>query len=165
MEHAFHLLLLESFFRNNRHIQKQITAAGLFPGQPKILEFLLTHDGCSQKEIGIGCILDKSSVTSLVKRMEKTGLVYKKQDTQDQRAFHIFLTSTGKKNPAGYSKPCRLSIGMPCRESPQKSKQPLSIHFKKLLPIKRNGMTCQNDKPHQKYCACLLFFPCCRHCG
>lgn len=97
MEHAFHLLLLESFFRNNRHIQKQITAAGLFPGQPKILEFLLTHDGCSQKEIGIGCILDKSSVTSLVKRMEKTGLVYKKQDTQDQRAFHIFLTSTGKK--------------------------------------------------------------------
>ncbi len=96
MEHAFHLLLLESFFRNNRHIQKQITAAGLFPGQPKILEFLLTHDGCSQKEIGIGCILDKSSVTSLVKRMEKTRLVYKKQDTQDQRAFHIFLTSTGK---------------------------------------------------------------------
>ena len=69
MEHAFHLLLLESFFRNNRHIQKQI---------------------------GIGCILDKSSVTSLVKRMEKTRLVYKKQDTQDQRAFHIFLTSTGK---------------------------------------------------------------------
>lgn len=96
MEHAFHLLLLESFFRNNRYIQKQITAAGLFPGQPKILEFLLTHDGCSQKEIGLGCILDKSSVTSLLKRMEKTGLVYKEQDSQDQRASHIFLTPTGK---------------------------------------------------------------------
>ncbi len=96
MEHAFHLLLLESFFRNNRHVQKQITAAGLFPGQPKILEFLLTHDGCSQKEIGLGCILDKSSVTSLLKRMEKTGLVYKEQDTHDQRTSHIFLTPTGK---------------------------------------------------------------------
>lgn len=96
MEHAFHLLLLESFFRNNRHLQKQITAAGLFPGQPKILEFLLTHDSCSQKEIGLGCILDKSSVTSLLKRMEKTGLVYKEQDSQDQRASHIFLTPTGK---------------------------------------------------------------------
>lgn len=96
MEHAFHLLLLESFFRNNRHVQKQITAAGLFPGQPKILEFLLTHDGCSQKEIGLSCILDKSSVTSLLKRMEKAGLVYKKQDAHDQRASHIYLTSTGK---------------------------------------------------------------------
>ncbi len=95
MNHELHLLLLESFFRNNRHVQKQITAAGLFPGQPKILEFLLTHNGCSQKEISTGCILDKSTVTSLLKRMEKTGLVYKEQDAQDQRASHIFLTPTG----------------------------------------------------------------------
>ncbi len=96
MEHAFHQLVLESFFRHNHHVQKQTTAIGLFPGQPKILEFLLTHNGCSQKEIGLGCILDKSSVTSLLKRMEKAGLVYKEQDTQDQRASHIFLTPTGK---------------------------------------------------------------------
>ena len=93
---SLHLLLLEAFLRSNRELTKKLPKAGLLPGQPKILEFLLTHDGCSQKEIGEGCILDKSTVTSLLKRMEAAALIYKKPDANDQRSSLIYLTDLGK---------------------------------------------------------------------
>ena len=93
---SLHLLLLEAFLRSNKELTKKLPEAGLLPGQPKILEFLLTHNGCSQKEIGEGCILDKSTVTSLLKRMEAGALIYKKPDANDQRSSLIHLTALGK---------------------------------------------------------------------
>ena len=96
MQSSLHLLLLEAFMRSNRKLTKKLPKAGLLPGQPKILEYLLTHDGCSQKEIGEGCILDKSTVTSLLKRMEAGALIYKKLDANDQRYSLIYLTALGK---------------------------------------------------------------------
>lgn len=44
-----HLLLLEAFLRSNRRLSQQLPQAGLLPGQPKILEFLLEHNASTQK--------------------------------------------------------------------------------------------------------------------
>ena len=96
MQPSLHLLLLEAFLRSNRELTKKLPKAGLLPGQPKILEFLLTHEGCSQKDISEGCILDKSTVTSLLKRMEADALICKKPDANDQRSSLIYLTALGK---------------------------------------------------------------------
>ena len=70
-----HYLLLVGYQYSSRAIIKQTNARQLMPGQPKILEFLLEHNGCTQREIGEGCALDKSTVTSLLYRMEDLGLV------------------------------------------------------------------------------------------
>lgn len=67
--HDLHYLLLLGFNRSNKAIVSKTSLEGLMPGQPKILEFLLEHDGCTQKEISNGCVLDKSTVTSLLSRM------------------------------------------------------------------------------------------------
>ena len=75
MKKDLHYMLLVAFNRSNKVITRQILEKGLMPGQPKILEFLLENDGCTQKEIGKGCVLDKSTVTSLLSRMEENGLV------------------------------------------------------------------------------------------
>lgn len=96
MQSSLHLLLLEAFLRSNRELTKKLPEAGLLPGQPKILEFLLAHAGCSQKDISEGCILDKSTVTSLLKRMETAALINKRPDANDQRASLIYLTDKGK---------------------------------------------------------------------
>lgn len=93
---SLHWLFLEAFLRTNRELAKKLPEAGLLPGQPKILEFLLTHNGCTQKEISEGCILDKSTVTSLLKRMAEADLVSKQQHPDDQRASLIYLTDAGK---------------------------------------------------------------------
>ena len=91
-----HLLLLEAFLRSNRQLSQQLPQVNLLPGQPKILEFLLGNDGCTQRTISEGCFLDKSTITTLLKRMEKDNLIYKKHHPTDQRSSLIYLTENGK---------------------------------------------------------------------
>ena len=54
------------------------------PGQPKILEYLWFHDSASQRDISLECIIDKSTVTSLLKRMEKLDLIRKETRPEDR---------------------------------------------------------------------------------
>lgn len=95
-QEALHILLLIGFHRSNREISRYIKQEGLMPGQPKILEYLWFHDGASQKEIGQECIIDKSTVTSLLKRMEKLELIRKEPRPDDQRGVSIFMTEKGR---------------------------------------------------------------------
>ncbi|WP_302528088.1 MarR family winged helix-turn-helix transcriptional regulator [Megasphaera elsdenii] len=83
------------FHRSNREIARRIKREGLMPGQPKILEYLWFHDGASQKDISRECIIDKSTVTSLLKRMENLDLIRKETRPEDQRGVAIFLTDKG----------------------------------------------------------------------
>ena len=94
-EEALHILLLLGFHRSNREIVRRIRQEGLMPGQPKILEYLWFHDGAGQKDIGRECIIDKSTVTSLLKRMEKLDLIRKETRPEDQRGVALFLTDKG----------------------------------------------------------------------
>lgn len=94
-EEALHILLLLGFHRSNREIGRRIKQEGLMPGQPKILEYLWLHDGASQKDISRECIIDKSTVTSLLKRMEKLELIRKETRPEDLRGVAIFLTEKG----------------------------------------------------------------------
>ena len=95
-QEALHILLLIGFHRSNREISHYIKQEGRMPGQPKILEYLWFHDGASQKEIGQECIIDKSTVTSLLKRMEKLELIRKEPRPDDQRGVSIFMTEKGR---------------------------------------------------------------------
>ena len=94
-EEALHILLMLGFHRSNREIARRIKREGLMPGQPKILEYLWFHDGASQKDISRECIIDKSTVTSLLKRMEKLDLIRKETRPDDQRGINIYLTDKG----------------------------------------------------------------------
>ena len=105
-ERKLHYLLLVAFSLSNKMIIGQTNREKLMPGQPKILEFLLGHDGCTQKEIAKACILDKSTVTSLITRMLLCGLVRKDSDLPDRRTNCIYLTEEGRK------KLCRYSISL-----------------------------------------------------
>lgn len=87
------LLIAQSY--SNRAITRLTRAAGLTPGQPKVLQYLTTHDGCTQKEIGQGCALDKSTVAGLLARMEADGLVTRRTRPGDRRATGVFLTDRG----------------------------------------------------------------------
>lgn len=91
-----HYLFLLGFNLSNKAIVSQTCKESLMPGQPKILEFLYEKNGCTQKEIGEGCVLDKSTVTSLLSRMETNGLIRKISSEKDKRSSHIFLTQKGK---------------------------------------------------------------------
>ena len=90
-----HYLLLVGHQHAHRRIMGTPCSGRLQPGQPKILDFLADHQGCTQKEIGEGCVLDKSSVTGLLSRMEEAGLVRRENCPQDRRVVRIYLTDRG----------------------------------------------------------------------
>ena len=59
LDRELHVLLRKGFYYSNRAILQQILALGLFPGQPKILEFLLEKDGAMAKEASASAIPSK----------------------------------------------------------------------------------------------------------
>ena len=96
LDNELHFLLLRAFNHSNRRIDAAIRAIGLLPGQPKIIECLAERDGRTAKEICAECILDKSTMTGLIKRMEDRGLVRREISEIDRRSYRVFLTASGR---------------------------------------------------------------------
>jgi MarR family transcriptional regulator, organic hydroperoxide resistance regulator len=91
-----HFLLLKAFNVSSRSIQAQTGELGLTPGQPKVLEYLLEHDGSQARDICRGFAIDKSTMASLLPRMEKAGLVRRETSEKDRRASLVWLTDKGR---------------------------------------------------------------------
>ena len=70
----------------------------LSPSQFNILNLLRDETGgLSQVELGRQLITHRSNVTGLVDRLEKRGLVHRRNVAADRRAYRIVLTQTGRK--------------------------------------------------------------------
>ena len=65
-------------------------------GQPKILAYLKSHEGKHQKEIAQACQLEPGSLTVLLKRMEKQGMIQRCCPDGDHRVRSIWLTDYGR---------------------------------------------------------------------
>ena len=95
-ELELHRLLLLAFHRSNRAIVTQTCRFPLLPGQPKILDFLKDHDGSGQKDIAQGCHIEPGTLTTLLNRMEETGLVERRTMHGNRRNYYVFMTEKGK---------------------------------------------------------------------
>ena len=91
---SFQLMRMQTLF--HKRLLKDLEATGLSYGQPKVLAFLKSHEGRSQKEIAQACQLEPSSVTVLLKRMEQQGIVERRRRDGDRKSRSIFLTERGR---------------------------------------------------------------------
>lgn len=132
-EEALHILLMLGFHRSNREIARRIKREGLMPGQPKILEYLWFHDGASQKDISRECIIDKSTVTSLLKRMEKLDLIRKETRPEDQRGINIYLTDKGWEKAKEIRKVIYATDDAMWQGIPEEEKQQFMRTFHKII--------------------------------
>jgi MarR family transcriptional regulator, organic hydroperoxide resistance regulator len=69
---------------------------GVTAPQTFVIFDVMDHEGTSVKDIGIRIELDSSAVTGLIDRLEKEGLVERKEDPNDRRGTRIFLTEKGR---------------------------------------------------------------------
>ncbi|MCD8104586.1 MAG: MarR family transcriptional regulator [Lachnospiraceae bacterium] len=79
----------------SKYILRKARKIDLLRGQPHILEYLATNDGCSQSEVCEAWDLDKSTVSGLVERMERDGLIFVEREEGDRRRKKLFLTQKG----------------------------------------------------------------------
>jgi len=68
----------------------------LGPSQFNVLNLLGSHpNGLSQTELGRQLVTHRSNVTGLVDRLEKRGLVLRREAAADRRAYRVVLTKEG----------------------------------------------------------------------
>ena len=91
----FHFQLLKCFNHQKRWINQRTIQINVLPGQSKILQCLDEYGPLTPKEIGKLCIVDKSTTTSLLNKMEKMNYIEKKTQNQDKRSIQIRLTKRG----------------------------------------------------------------------
>ncbi len=80
-----------------RRIQSRglMADCGLHPGQPRLLDYIREHPGCTQKEAADEMDVTAASAAASLKRLEKAGLVMRTQDKQDARRNRLYITDSG----------------------------------------------------------------------
>jgi DNA-binding MarR family transcriptional regulator len=69
---------------------------GLYRGQPFILHFLWENEGLTHSELAERIHVQPATITNALKRMEKSGFVQRRPDSEDQRVSRVYLTEKGR---------------------------------------------------------------------
>ena len=106
---TFHYLLMAGHAIYLKQLMAELYHTGLTPGQPKVLDYLMEHDGANQKEIAnachtfpdkrkkeIPCHIEAATLTSVLNGMEAKSLIERRRTDGNRRSFYIFLTDRGR---------------------------------------------------------------------
>ena len=80
----------------HRRLMEGLGQTELSTGQPKVLAYLKSHEGYCQKEIAAACQLEPGSLTVLLNRMEKQGMIERRTEGNNRRSRHIYLSEYGR---------------------------------------------------------------------
>ena len=132
MDHSFHhcLLLAQTVFQ--KQVVLEAAEHGLLPGQSKILDYLLSHDGCEQKSLGEAFHLEAATVTGILRRMDEAGLIKKRVNEGNRKSQYVFLTEKGKKELADFIQSLDEFFGEANSEV-EHSLETLSIYLNKKI--------------------------------
>jgi DNA-binding MarR family transcriptional regulator len=79
----------------DKHLSNRLEQYGITIPQSFILFCLQEENGITLKEIGSRTLIDSSSMTVLVDKLEKDKLVERRFDPHDRRAIRVFITEKG----------------------------------------------------------------------
>src|SRR5687767_8960891 len=91
---TYQLIQILKLHRNQ--FSKQLSRLGLYVGQEMLLFQLWKEDGLTLSELVSGLGVEPATITKMVGRMEKVGLVTKKRSIEDTRVCHVYLTKQGR---------------------------------------------------------------------
>ena len=77
--------------KKRKIVQKFLVEIGLTPGQgqARILRYLSHHPHITQKEIADACMLDVTTMSRVLDKLEKLGLIIRERDPDCRRAYQI----------------------------------------------------------------------------
>ena len=99
IEYEMGFLLSRATWAMNNSVNRMLRENGLpdiSVAYFAVLQTLWENDGLSITDLGEKAQLEKSTMTSLIDRMEGAGLVKREEHPTDRRAYKICLTPRGK---------------------------------------------------------------------
>ena len=88
--------LIQLIKEHRRQADEALKQLGLYAGQEWILFLLWEKDGLSQSQLAARLQLELSTITKSVQRMERVGLLKRRDDEQDSRISRVYLTEAGR---------------------------------------------------------------------
>jgi DNA-binding MarR family transcriptional regulator len=82
--------------RSTKFYNRRLRSFGITYNHLFILTCLWEQDGVNVKDLSKQLLLDSSSLTGHLDRLEKRGLVLRQHDPEDRRAVRVFLSETGR---------------------------------------------------------------------
>jgi DNA-binding MarR family transcriptional regulator len=96
--------VFEAFVRavrlHHQLILRVLADEGIHPGQAMCLRAVARHDGLSQRELADALFVGAPTVTTMLQRMERHGMVERRPDPGDQRVTRVHLTAEGRRRAA-----------------------------------------------------------------
>ena len=89
-------LLAKAHQRLYARFRDMLAPHGITPQQFALLAFLWKQDYLSQTELTEKTEIDRTTLSGLIDRLEKQGLVARQPHPSDRRAFQVALTETGR---------------------------------------------------------------------
>lgn len=89
--------LLATVLRSFRgQVRMALDNLGVYRGQVFILGALWEEEGMTQSELAERTWVQPATISTTLRRMEQAGLVVRRSDPEDQRAYRVYLTDRGR---------------------------------------------------------------------
>ncbi|CDO17020.1 TPA: MarR family transcriptional regulator [Bacillus anthracis] len=79
--------------------------------EARIFFEIYENEGCTATHIAQEMNIDKSYLSRILKNHEKKGYIYRQTSKEDGRAYHLFLTDTGKLRARDFIEKSNQEIG------------------------------------------------------
>src|SRR5258708_34170221 len=96
IDRTYGLLIARVALIHSTSVSEYLAKHNLYVGQEMLLKCLWNQDGLSQKEIADLMGIQPATATRMVIRMERSGLVERRTDPEDQRVSQVYLTDFGR---------------------------------------------------------------------
>lgn len=93
---GFNVLLGRIARLQRSQMNEALAALGLYAGQEMVLWHLWREDGLTQSQMMERICVQPPTVSKMLERMEKAGLVTRHPDTEDSRVSRVYLTAQGR---------------------------------------------------------------------
>jgi DNA-binding MarR family transcriptional regulator len=89
-------LLVQTCKAHRAVAEKLWSEIGLYVGQDMILRQLWDTEDVTQSELAERLCIQPATVTKMLQRMERSGLIQRRNDPEDQRVSRVGLTEQGR---------------------------------------------------------------------
>lgn len=127
-------ILFQIELLKRRKVQRFLLDIGLTPGQgqARILAYLSSHSSVTQKEIADRCMLDVTTMSRVLNKLEEMGLISRQRDPGCRRAYQIGLTEAGRQKAEEVNRGFERLEEMLCRELSEEEIGSLTTGLKKI---------------------------------
>ena len=92
----FQLLAAHTYFKRVFLKRLQTVYPDILPGQPKIINFLMYQNKAYQKEIADACLIEPPTLSLILEKMERVGLISRQKSLANNKNIVVQLTEKGE---------------------------------------------------------------------